>query len=305
MQAVKFVVAMGLGLLATLTQAAGLRLIDVPADASGPALKAAVWTPCAAPQGEIVLGSYTLPGVRDCPIQGDHLGLIVVSHGYGGNYLGHHDTAEALADGGFVVVALNHPDDTTANKDRAANAAALISRPTDVKRLIDFMLGGWPDAARIDQQRIGFFGFSRGGYTGLVIAGATPNRWRVQAPAWVHDARVKAVVIADPLSIFPTQDSLKDVKVPLQLWASERGGDGVQPEDVAAVARNLPVRPEFRVVPGTAHFAFLAPCAPWLTKAVPQICIDDGGFDRAAFHEKFDAEVLAYFRAHLAPSPKL
>ena len=58
MQAVKFILAMGLGLMATWAQPAGLRLIDVPADAYGPALKAAVWTPCAAPQGEIVLGPY-------------------------------------------------------------------------------------------------------------------------------------------------------------------------------------------------------------------------------------------------------
>ena len=319
----KFAIAACLGLVATLAQAAGFRSIDVPADASGPALKGAVWTPCAAPAREFAVGPYTLAGVRDCPIPGDRLGLIVVSHGFGGNYLGHYDTAEALADGGFVVVALNHPDDTTSNKDPIANAAALVDRPTDVKRLIDFMLGAWPDAARIDPQRIGFFGFSRGGYTGLVVAGATPDfqhahvrcpdpkapmcappRAGQPGPAWTHDSRVRAVVIADPLSVFPTQDSLKDVKVPLQLWASERGGDGVLPEDVAAVARDLPVRPDFRVVPGTAHFAFLAPCQPWLARLVPPICTDDAGFDRVAFHQRFDAEVLAYFRAHLAPGSK-
>ena len=175
MTVTKFAIAVCLGLVATLGQAAGIRPIDVPADASGPALKGAVWTPCAAPAGTIAVGSYALAGVRDCPIPGDRLGLIVVSHGYGGNYLGHYDTAEALADEGFVVVALNHPDDTTSNKDPTANAAALFDRPTDVKRLIDFMLGAWPHAARIDPQRIGFFGFSRGGYTGLVVAGATPD----------------------------------------------------------------------------------------------------------------------------------
>jgi predicted dienelactone hydrolase len=323
MRVAKAFIAACLGLVAILAHAAGFRSIEVPADASGPALKAAVWTPCVAPAGEISVGSYVLAGVRDCPILGDRLGLIVVSHGYGGNYLGHHDTTEVLADGGFVVVALNHPDDTTSNKDAGANAAALVDRPTDVKRLIDFMLGAWPDAPKIDPQRIGFFGFSRGGYTGLVIAGATPDFQRAHvpcpnpsapvcapsragqsAPLWTHDTRVRAIVIADPLSFFPTQDSLKDAKVPMQLWASERGGDGVSPEDVAAVARDLPVRPDFRAVPNTTHFAFLAPCPPWLAKRVPQICTDDAGFDRIAFHRKFDAEVLAYFRAHLAAGPK-
>jgi len=319
MRIAKVVIAACIGLVATLAQAAGFRSIEVPADAFGPALKAAVWTPCAAPAGDMVVGSSTVPGVRDCPIAGDRLGLIVVSHGYSGNYLGHHDTAEVLADAGFVVVALNHPDDTASNKDPVANATALVDRPTDVKRLIDFMLGAWSDAPRIDPLRIGFFGFSRGGYTGLVIAGATPDFQHAHvrcpnpsapvcagqpAPVWTHDGRVRAIVIADPLSFFPTRDSLKDVKVPLQLWASERGGDGVQPEDVAAVARDLPVRPDFRVVPGTAHFAFLTPCSPGLAKRVPQICTDDAGFDRVAFHQKFDAEVLAFFRTHLAMGSK-
>ena len=177
----KFVLSTGLGLLGTLSLAAGMSLIDVPADATGPALKAAVWTPCASTPAEIARGPFMLAAVPDCPVLGDRLGMVIVSHGYGGNYLGHHDTAEVLADAGFVVVALNHPDDTSSNKDRARNAAALISRPTDVARLIDFMLGAWPDAARVDPHRIGFFGFSRGGYTGLVIGGANPDFQRLPA----------------------------------------------------------------------------------------------------------------------------
>jgi hypothetical protein len=80
----KIVLATCLGLVATLAQAAGFRTIDVPADSLGPALKAAVWTPCAAPPGEFAVGSFELAGVRDCPIPGAHLGLIVVSRGAGG-----------------------------------------------------------------------------------------------------------------------------------------------------------------------------------------------------------------------------
>jgi len=45
--------------------------------------------------------------------------------------------------------------------------AIWLERPAAIRRLIDFMLGAWPDAARIDRERIGLFGFSRGAYTGL------------------------------------------------------------------------------------------------------------------------------------------
>jgi predicted dienelactone hydrolase len=36
-----------------------------------------------------------------------------------------------------------------------------------------------------------------------------------------------------------------------------------------------------------------------LAEAVPEICTDAPGFDRGAFHKKFNADVLAFFRAHL------
>ena len=115
----------------------------------------------------------------------------------------------------------------------------------------------------------------------------------------MQDPRIKAAVIADPFAVFFTPDSLGAVKVPVQLWASERGGDGVAPESVAAVDRSLRAKHEYRVVPNSSHFAFLIPCPPALAKAVPEICTDAPGFDRAAFRRRFNADVLAFFRAQL------
>ena len=286
---------------------------------AGPAIKLLEWTPCATSPAEIKLRVYTLPGVRDCPVVGDHLPLIVISHGHGGSYFGHHDTAETLADAGFVVVALNHPGDTASDMSRAGDLSALIERPTDIRRVIDFMLGAAPDAMKIDAQRIGFFGFSRGGYTGLVVTGANPDFRHAKVPcpdaqapicaeiarneiptqSLTHDPRIKALAIADPLSFFPTPESLRAVKIPVQLWSSEHGGDGVTPASVAALVDDLPARPEFHLVPNAAHFAFLAPCSAALLQAVPEICTDTPGFNRAAFHREFDASVLAFFRKHL------
>ena len=53
--------------------------------------------------------------------------------------------------------------------------AVLASRPADMVRLLDFMLHDWKDRAAIDPTRVGLFGFSRGGYTGLVLAGGNPD----------------------------------------------------------------------------------------------------------------------------------
>jgi predicted dienelactone hydrolase len=305
--------AAALAIATTGAHAAGIRFVDVPADAEGPALTGAVWSPCTAPGQDVQLRRLTAPGVKDCPIDGEQLPLVVVSHGRGGWYGGHHDTAETLADAGFVVAAIDHPGDSSLDRSRSGDLSVFVERPADIKRLIDFMLGAWPEAAKIDRQRIGFFGFSRGGYTGLVVVGGNPDFCRgstirlceqsrpndLPAQPFIHDPRVKAAVIVDPLAVAFGPDSFSGVTAAVQLWASARGGDGVSPEMVEAVDRTLPVKPDYHVVPEAGHFAFLAPCSPEQAKAVPQLCTDAPGFDRVAFHQAFDAEVLAFFRKHL------
>jgi predicted dienelactone hydrolase len=156
-----FLITLTLLFTATVAQAAGFRFIEVPVGPDGPALTGAIWSPCSAAPGEIDLGNVTLPGVKDCPIGGDKLPLVVISHGRRGSFVGHHDIAEALADAGFVVAAINHPGDTAPDTSRSDDLSVFIERPNDIKRLIDFMIGASPAAANIDPGRIGFFGFPR------------------------------------------------------------------------------------------------------------------------------------------------
>ncbi|WP_092950396.1 alpha/beta hydrolase family protein [Paracidovorax konjaci] len=309
-------------LAAGLCQAAGFQFIRVPAGTDGPALRGAVWSPCAAPPGPIPLGPITLQGTENCPVAGQRLPLILLSHGSGGSFLGHHDTAAALADAGFVVAAINHPGDHFQDLGRQGHLSAFATRPADLRRSLDYLLGGWPGRGVLDAGRVGVFGFSRGGYTALVAAGAVPD-WtqarRLCAPGsavplcgelrrreWpqppVRDPRVRAVVAADPLNLFGAE-GLKAVSVPLQLWASAHGGDGVEPADVAALRRALPVAVEWHRVAGAGHFAFLAPCPAAMAEAAPDLCRDAPGFDRVAFHADFNAQVAGFFQRALAGAP--
>ena len=304
---------------ASIAHAAGIKFLQIPPDAEGPAIKALVWTPCAEAAQEVPIGPYILNGRRNCPTVGEKLPLVVISHGHGGSFLGHHDLAEALADAGFVVAAINHPGDTFSDMSSADDISEFVERPTDIKRLVDYMLSGAPDATRIDPERIGFFGFSRGGYTGLVLAGGNPDFVHANVPCpdpraricgeirrneipqepLTHDARIKAYVLADPLNMFPAAGNLKNVKAPIQLWASQFGGDGVLPETLPALANALPEKPEFHLVSGSAHFAFLVPCSPKLKSDAPELCTDAKGFDRVAFHEELNAKALQFFKANL------
>ncbi|MCS3930051.1 putative dienelactone hydrolase [Bradyrhizobium elkanii] len=311
-------------LAATLAHAAGLGFIEVPAEAGGPALTGMVWTPCAAPPSEVALdGGVVLPGVKDCPVAGNRLPLIVVSHGRRGSFLGHIDTATALADAGFVVAAINHPGDTARDSSRTDEFSVLVERPADMKRLTDFMLGAWKEAAVLDPKRVGLFGFSRGAYTGLVVIGGNPDFGAlaplcdrdaattpkcqairdglVPTEAAVHDSRIRAAVLADPPlyeGLF-NRERLANVTIPILLWRSALGGDGVVPASVDTLEQMLPARPDFRIVPNSSHFSFLAPCPPKLAEAAPILCTDPPGFDRKAFHSAFNDAAVSFFRTNL------
>ncbi|RBL65920.1 dienelactone hydrolase, partial [Pseudomonas sp. MWU13-2625] len=161
------------------------------------------------------------------------------SHGLGGTLYGHHDTAEALADSGFLVVSLNHTGDSGMSMQYPWEMRALERRPIEIRRVIDYMLGEVPEASRVDASRIGMFGFSRGGFTTLVTAGAVPNfaasglscpearplcrQFKVELPtarSWAHDDRVRAAAAVDPLNAFPDAASLSGIRIPLLLWLS-------------------------------------------------------------------------------------
>lgn len=304
--------------VATPATAAGIRVIEVPA---GP-LTGMVWSPCSAPAGEVKMRGRVLSGTKDCPVAAGKRPLIVISHGRSGWSGGHHDTAAALADAGFIVAAIDHPIDSNASKTpRIEDIAYLTERPADIMRLIDFMLNTSPFAAGIAPARVGFFGFSRGGYTGLVLVGGKPNGELAQAACagsdapgalceqiragrfpqdYVTDPRIKAAVLADPApAFFVDRHDLKNVSVPLQLWASEQGGRGASAEATAKIGDALTSKTNVNIVRNAAHFVFLAPCPAEAIKSEPEFCTDGAGFDRTAFHKQFNADLIAFFRQRL------
>jgi predicted dienelactone hydrolase len=99
--------------------------------------------------------------------------------------------------------------------------------------------------------------------------------------------------------MFFAGDSFRAVRIPIQLWRSELGGDGVTPDSVAAVAAALPAGTEVHTVPGAGHFAFEPPCPAAIRELARDACADAPGFDRAAFHEEFNAQVVDFFRRTL------
>jgi predicted dienelactone hydrolase len=91
-------------------QAAGFQQ-RVAADQGGNSLVIGIWYPSQTIARPVSMGPTTMTVAINSPVNGKALPMIVMSHGTGSSYLGHFDTAIALADAGFVVVAMNHTGD--------------------------------------------------------------------------------------------------------------------------------------------------------------------------------------------------
>jgi predicted dienelactone hydrolase len=305
--------------------AAGFEEIMVP-DPAGAPLEVGVWYPSDAPAAPQRLGLFEQTVANRGAVAGRDLPLIVMSHGTGGSFEGHYDTALALAEAGFVVAAVTHTGDNYRDQSQVGR---LDDRPRQIKVLIDYMLASWEHHEALDPARVGMFGFSAGGFTALVAIGGTPDM-RTVAPHcaahpdewacrmlrehkvdlsangsraeadWVHDPRIVAAVIAAPAVGYAfSADGLAAVTVPIQLWRGDSDEILPHPNFAQAVYDRLPVKPEYRVVANAGHFAFLAPCTPALAARVPEICRDPAGFDRAAFHREFNAAVVTFFKAKM------
>lgn len=284
-----------------------------------------IWYPASGTAVRHRLGLYEQDVAEGAPVIGRNLPLVVMSHGSGGYFGGHYDTALALARAGFVVAALTHPGDNWRDRTRATD---LTARPRALSALISHMLGGWPARAAIDPDRVGAFGFSAGGFTVLAAAGARPDLSRLgphcaahpglydctllrehpqrEPPAMWHpasDARIKAIVVVAPALGFTfDRDRLAGVTIPVQLWRA--GNDEVLPAPyyADAVRAALPSAPQYHDVAGAGHFDFLAPCSA--AGDLPGICSSAAGFDRVAFHASFNAAVTEFFLRHLGRSAR-
>ncbi|MDI1280805.1 dienelactone hydrolase [Brevundimonas sp.] len=274
----------------------------------------------AGPDGETIEGGVWLPAGSD---DGSARPLVVISHGSGGWYGGHADTAEALAEAGFVVAALTHPGDNFRDQSRGLH---LTGRAPQLSRLIDYMTGPWAGPVTVDPERVGAFGFSAGGLTVTSIIGGVSDAQMILAHCAAHpevfacrlvaalggldltdwqpetrDLRVKAAVIAAPaLGLSFTDESLTSVILPVQLWQAADDQILPSPYNVEPVRDRLGRAPEYHRVDRAGHYDFLTPCGPDMQAVAPELCASAPGFDRAAFKVGFNREVVRFFRQALA-----
>ena len=319
----------------------GYRTIALQDAVTGESFPVALWYPTpAVPAPLFVTGSlsmcrlpaivcrgiaFEMPVAQDAPVAAGAFGVIVVSHGAGGMALLHRDLAMALASQGYVVAAPTHP---RGKGNDVSGVNVWVGRPKQVSRVIDAVLDDGELGSHVERERIGVVGHSNGGYTALAVAGARPSPGSEAAHCREHpddarfcsfggaatregarevghlpelrDPRVRSIVLMAPNAVRFTDDALARVTVPARVYAAEKDDLTRVQYHGERLAKTLP-RVECVLVKGAGHFSFLTSFPTVLRIVAGEGARDPDGFDRDAFHEVMNREIVGFFNRTLRP----
>jgi predicted dienelactone hydrolase len=308
----------------------GLRTLSYGDPSTSKATPMAVYYPTSSPEKRTRKDPHVLLVAGDAPMAAGVFPLVMLSHGSGGTTFGHYDTACYLARHGYVVGAPLHAGNNFFDHSAEGTARMWRGRPKALSAALDAVLADAALAPHIDRARIGAAGFSAGGYTVLVAAGAVGDMAGIARHCTAHatddlefcdlagkslppkpfgddtivhaaDPRIRAVVAMAPVAVLFGPGSMADVTVPVRLYQAERDRVLRSPFHVENVRKLLPKPPEYVLVENAAHYAFLSPFPAAARASLGEIAADPAGFDRAGFHEQLNGEILAFFARTLRP----
>lgn len=326
--------------------AVGFQELTIPATEDERALVGAIWYPTkdtnpTVPVGEnpVFFGQMVQPEAK---IQDGRHPLVVMSHGFGGNWRNQGWLAMALAKVGYVVAAINHPG-TTSRDISAEVGHALWLRPRDINHLITSLIEDPAWLPYLDESDITVIGHSLGGWTALELAGARLDMDRMDAQCKQHpefaacDGIKELEVGRVPADRAKLAKDLKDNRIRAAISLDLGLARGFTPESLAAI--DIPVLviaagapnpkipkglesgylieylpsdlTQYHDLPGAAHFSFLPECKPnaaiLLENEVPGdgiICLDGNAeSDRAMLHQQTITVILDFLHQLKAIRP--
>lgn len=304
---------------------AGFSRVTVGDPETGGRITAGIWYPTQAREARVSEQSRSFSVARDAmPAQGSYP-FVLLSHGSGTWYGAHHDSCEFLARHGYVLASVTHPGDNFEDLGGYLGAQQLLGRPHHMRLLKDYVLGAHKYRSIIDQERLATMGFAEGAYTVTVLMGGRPDfsrfanhaQWNpndpVLLPHWeltleslpeeipeYREPAVSAVLMAPAFGFLFDRERLSAVPAQVRLYRAEMDNHLRADTHVEPYLRSLPLVPEYRIVKGAGHYAFIAPCPEALIEEDPDICADRPGFNRIAFHERFNQQILDYFNRTLS-----
>lgn len=301
------------------TNGVGFKKLEVSDPVGQRPMDAVAFFPSPVESGVTSIGPYQIAASKSGVIGNDRYPLILLSHGNMGGMWGHHDLATFLAQRGYIVVSVTHPGDNFRDASGIGAVSTIYGRPMQISAALTAALSDPLLAAHVDADRIGFIGFSAGGTTGLILAGAKPTftllksycakrpadrsvceaqgRITTDRPelAPLPDPRIRSFVLLAPLSVLFAPAELGLIKIPALVFSGDKDEELSIEDNAMTLAANLRPDTELEIVPEAGHFTFLAPCSPELIRATPALCVDREGVDRVALHQQINAEIAAFF----------
>lgn len=205
--------------------------------------------------------------------------LILMSHGHKGDRRDRTWLVQYLVHNGFIVASVEHHGDSWISFNPAISLR-FWERAKDISFALTEILKEPSLNQQIDSEQVGFVGYSLGGMTGLALAGAQAKnvktvvemqqaRYKQIDPHFASqtdfteghknytDPRIKAMVLLSPASFVYPESSLKQIKLPIAIVASE--GDEVLPfkEHAMRIIKHL-IPAKVKMLKKTAsHYVFL------------------------------------------------
>lgn len=300
----------------------GFHIIQVPDPAFRGEIEVAVWYPTQSEAKEERVGATYLLVAKDAKPLNHSQGLIILSHGFAGNFMGHNDTAQFLAKRGYIVATPTHPD-LPGLATGQAEFDPLVVRPRHIQLIISELLNQ-PSFTSIDQSRIGIIGFSLGAYTALSALGAIPDLSGLKAYCAINQKdtllcsyRAKqrfsiiaaslipqknhlisaAILLAPAYGPLFSEETLAGVKTPIGLFSAEKDQELNNQYNAEYFKKSLPNITSHKALKDAGHFIFMAPCPEGLKRAVPLICEDPVSVDREAIHHELNRDIEIFFSA--------
>ncbi|QKW58998.1 alpha/beta fold hydrolase [Stenotrophomonas sp. NA06056] len=123
---------------------------------------------------------------KDAPIAEGRLPTLLLSHGNGGTARMMGWLGTALARAGYLVIAVDHPGNNGADEMTLAGSVLTWLRADDLKAALAAVQADTLLGPHVDASRLGVIGYSAGGFTALLSAGARPDMARLLAFCHAH-----------------------------------------------------------------------------------------------------------------------
>jgi predicted dienelactone hydrolase len=160
-------------MLASPAFAVGFQYLSILDDTGRP-IEIGIWYPSKSAAAAVTVGMVAQNVALNGEIDGSGLPTVIFSHGNVGWFGDRSDMALAFAQQGIVAVSLTYPGDNYKDSSDKVRRQ-LTSRPVVTSQVIDYVLNTWSGRDHLDKAEVGFYGFSAGGFTGLVELGGVPN----------------------------------------------------------------------------------------------------------------------------------